>query len=142
MTNFTKNIMIAAAAVVVVAGGASAQTLKAEIPFPFQASGKALPAGAYKVTVYQAAAGPAFRISSVGGKDTVLLLPGAAGDPKTAWVANGMPVLTFECATNRCALAGIWANTSMRAYDIPHSKISRDEVASAETVVMRPAKSE
>ena len=38
MTNFTKNMTIAAAALVVAAGVAGAQTIKAEVPFGFPGS--------------------------------------------------------------------------------------------------------
>src|SRR6185295_13605140 len=128
MTSFTKRIMIAAAAVVVVTGSASAQSLKAEIPFAFRAGASAMPAGEYSVSVVQGVTGPAFRISNAASHKSVLLLPGAQTDPQKAWVARGVPVLTFECATSRCALAGIWANTAARLYEIPHVKVSRDEV--------------
>jgi hypothetical protein len=142
MTSFTKRIMIAAAGVVIAAASASAQTLKAEIPFAFRAGGAVMQPGVYRVDVQQGATGPSFRISNLASHQTALLLPGASDEPHKAWVASGKPVLSFECTTSRCALAGIWPSYASRSYAIPHAKMSRDEVASIETVVMRPSKGE
>src|SRR5271169_4577719 len=50
MTNFTMKMMVAAATVVVAAGTASAQNLKADIPFTFRAGGKVMAAGTYRVS--------------------------------------------------------------------------------------------
>ena len=96
--------------------------------------------GVYRVDVLQGATGPSFRISSLASHQTALLLPGASDEPHKAWVASGKPVLSFECTTT--SIAGIWPSYASRSYDIPHAKMSRDEVASIETIVMRPTKGE
>ncbi len=49
MKKLTTKLMIAAAALVVAAGAASAQTMKAEIPFAFRAGDKVMAAGTYRV---------------------------------------------------------------------------------------------
>ena len=52
MKNLTTNLMLAAIALAAASGVASAQQLKAEIPFSFRAQGTLVPAGPYTVTKY------------------------------------------------------------------------------------------
>jgi hypothetical protein len=49
MKNLTMKMMVLAAALVVVGGVASAQSMKAEIPFRFQAAGAWLEPGTYSI---------------------------------------------------------------------------------------------
>src|SRR2546422_502319 len=74
MTNFTKNLTLAAAALVVAAGAASAQTiaLKVDIPFAFQVAGKAMPAGAYRVTNVSSNSTAVFALQTPGSSVVVL----------------------------------------------------------------------
>ncbi|MBZ5617544.1 MAG: hypothetical protein LAQ69_02240 [Acidobacteriia bacterium] len=140
MTNLTTRVMIAAATLVVAAGGASAQTLKAEIPFTFRASGVVMQAGTYRVNVDKLTGRPMFRLWSANDHRSVILLSGASRDPDKAWTASGNPVLSFECADSHCALAGIWTGNAMPAYTFPRPKAGRDEPTRTALVVMRPDK--
>jgi len=140
MTNFTTRMMIAAATLVVAAGSASAQVLKAEIPFTFRAGGVVLAAGTYEVSADQKSGRPTYRLWSATEHRSILLLAGASRDPKKEWKASGTPVLSFECGISHCALAEIWAGTAIPAYTFPRPKLGRDEPTHTALVVMRPDK--
>ena len=138
MTNFTTRMMIAAATLVVAAGSASAQSLKAEIPFAFRAGGVVMPAGTYRVKTDNHLGGhPYFEIRSVAGGRSVLLVGTAPHDPNKAWAAAGEPVLSFECGVGRCALAEVWNGPEKSAYAVPRPKLGRDEATHTALVVMR-----
>ena len=142
MTNFTKKMMIAAAAVVVASGVASAQTMKAEIPFTFQA-GKSAPmaAGTYHISsIYHATGTAMFRLASEDGHTAILLVPNGAGDPKAEWEAAGNPLLNFECGANRCALVGLWTGARNPAYRLSRPKAGAEEPMRTAVVAMRPEK--
>jgi hypothetical protein len=140
MTNFTTRMMIAAATVVVAAGAASAQTLKAEIPFTFRANGAVMAAGTYKVSQISHTGTPIFQVRGDTGQGAVLLVPLVAGDPDKSWVAKGMPVLSFACGPSRCALAQIWAGGP--AYTIRQVDTGKDEPVRVALIEMRSVKSE
>ena len=141
MTNFTTRMMIAAATLVVAAGSASAQIMKAEIPFTFRAAGVVLPAGTYQVSaVSQGSGAPLFVLRNVQEHRSVLLLGSADIDTQKAWVASGNPVLSFECGVSHCAVSAIWAGSTSPAYSFPRPKLGRDEPARTALVVMRPDK--
>src|SRR5258708_35623931 len=76
MTNFTTRMMIAAATLVVAAGGASAQTLKAEIPFTFRAGGVVMEAGKYTVVANHKSGQPGDRRYNENEQRSILLLGG------------------------------------------------------------------
>ena len=139
MTNFTFRMTIAAATLLVAAGAASAQTLKAEIPFTFRAGDKLMTAGAYRVdTSHNNGGAPVFRIRSMDGSDAVLVMAASAGDAKKAWRDAGNAVLAFECAANRCALTQLYDGTSAPAYKFHYRAPGKDEPTRTAYVVMRP----
>jgi hypothetical protein len=142
MTNFTTRMVIAAATLVVAAGSASAQAMKAEIPFAFRAGGVVMAAGTYQVRATTQSSGyHYFQIRSVDGGPSVLLVGTAPRDPQKEWAAAGKPVLSFECGIGHCALAQVWNGTARSAYSIPRPKLGRDEEPThTAVVVMRPDK--
>jgi hypothetical protein len=141
MTNFTTRMMIAAATLVVAAGSASAQTMKAEIPFTFRAAGVVLPAGTYVVTDISRGSGvPQFTLRSAQEPRSVILMGTANIDPRKAWVASGNPVLSFECGVSHCALSAIWTGYTKPAYKFARPKLGRDEPTREALVVMQPNK--
>jgi len=143
MTNFTKRLMVAAATLVVAAGAASAQTLKAEIPFTFRTGTVVMPAGTYRISpIYQSGGQIMFRLGSYDGHNAVLLVPKAFGDPRMTWADSGNPVLTFECGVSRCALVGLWTGPETPAYVLPRPKLGRDEPARVATIAMRVDKAD
>jgi hypothetical protein len=138
MTNFTTRMMIAAATLVVAAGSASAQMLKAEIPFTFRAGDVVMAAGTYQVKTTTLQSGmPLYQIRSVDGGRSALLIGTTPHDPQKEWAAGGEAVLSFECGTGRCALAEIWNGLARSAYSVPRPKLGRDEPVRTAVVVMR-----
>src|SRR5215469_11165447 len=126
MKSMTTKWMMVAAALAIATGAASAQTLKAEIPFAFRAGDKVMTPGTYTVRVERH-----FVILSNYETEQHSILPsGVPGDPSKAWVAKGKPVMTFACAVSRCELASLWPGSGATAMSYPHRRLGRDETAS------------
>jgi hypothetical protein len=120
MTNFTKNFLVAAAALAVAAGGASAQSLKADIPFAFQVHGKVMPAGTYRVD--QITAADVYRFRNDHSGQAVLVLPATKHDARKEWKAEGSAKLAFECGPASCALTELWDGTARPSYTFHRPK--------------------
>ncbi len=105
--NFTKSIIFAAAAFTL-AGAASAEGLKAEIPFAFQVGNKLMQPGTYEVHRVNTNAMTIFRLSNTATGEPALAAPGVAHDAAREWKADGKPRLAFECGTSRCSLSELW----------------------------------
>ena len=141
MTNFTTKMMIAATTLLVAAGCASAQTLKAEIPFNFRVANKVLPAGTYQLSnVHMTSGNTVFRIT--GSEGAVLALPKSSGDADRAWAAARQPVLSFECVESRCSLAKVYTGTGSSAYNISHPKAGAGEPVRMATVFLHADKAD
>src|SRR5437660_9831677 len=128
-------MMIAAVTLVVAAGSASAQVLKAEIPFPFRAGGVVMAAGEYMVIANQKNGQPVYRLWSEQEHRSILVLATSSSDPEKAWKASGSPVLSFECGVSHCALSAIWAGPATPAYTFSRPKLGRDEPTHTAPVV-------
>jgi hypothetical protein len=140
-TTFKTRMMIAAAALVVSAGVASAQSMKAEIPFTFRAGDKIMTAGTYLVTPTRHLSGAvSFRVLKTDNENRVLLLALPGEDPKAEWKATGQAVLTFQCVASNCALAGVWTGIDHPAYRFPHPRMDRNEPTHIATVVLEVQK--
>jgi len=125
----TTKMMFAAAALTIVSGVASAQPLKATIPFSFRFGAKVYTAGTYSVDVQDG------RKVFLYSRDThtgAIALSMGATKPNREWLDKGEPVLQFTCGT-RCELASIWAG-GPTALAMPHHKLGRDEVATTRVV--------
>lgn len=143
MTNLTTRMMIAAATVVVAAGVASAQSMKAEIPFSFRAGNTMMAAGTYQVTnLGLQSGGPMFRLAAAGGRNTIALLPRAASDAKKDWEKAGNPLLRFECAGANCFLAAVWTGPGTPQYNFSHPKLGIEGPYRVATVALRPERGE
>jgi len=143
MTNFTTRMIFRAAILVVAAGAASAQTLKAEIPFKFWAGDAVMAPGSYRVTAISMLSGrPTIRLNTVDGQHPVLLVPVAEGDPQKTWQAAGNPVLSFQCTATRCSLTTIWDGPFTPAYRMPMHKLGNDEPVRTALIEMHPEKTE
>ena len=112
MTNFTKNLLVAAAALAVAAGAASAQPLQADIPFAFEVNGNVLSAGTYRVD-HISNLGHVYRF--MGGQESAIVLAASEHDAQKAWKAAGNGKLAFECGPNRCVLVELWDGTGRPA---------------------------
>ena len=144
MKSLTMRFAIAAAAFVAAAGVASAQTMEAKIPFAFHASGKALPAGTYRVTLkYGSSSVPTVKISNRGTGESSLTMALAGTDPQKAWVAFGNAVLLFQCGSSACALQQVWmGDTGSPSYRVPMPKGAKEDYRITAEVVMHRTASE
>ena len=130
MTRLTTKLMIAAAALVA-AGAASAQTMKADIPFAFRASGKVMAPGAYQVVL--GATGNSVLIRRFK-HEAVLAMPLTRAEGKSESAK-----LVFKCGSGTCALAEIWPGYSTGGLRFATPKVDRMERASLMVVPLRPA---
>ena len=100
--------IFAAAALTAVAGSASAQALKAEIPFSFRAGTTQMGPGTYDIVVDKTSANCVFRLYNRDSNASVMLINYAQDDAAKAWVKAGLPTMSFVCTESRCALQKIW----------------------------------
>src|SRR4051812_25960655 len=77
----TLTLTFAAVAMMAAAGTASAQNLKAEIPFSFQAAGATMHPGAYSVILRSAANGTIVQIRNEDEGRSVMTLPRSVSTP-------------------------------------------------------------
>lgn len=123
MTNFMTKIMIAAATAVVAVGAASAQTLKAEIPFSFRANGVVMAPGTYRVNLDRGIGGvPFLYLYGMEAKKSVVAQARVPHDAPKAVREAGNPVLTFQCGEKMCTLTDVWAGRGEPAYGISGPK--------------------
>jgi hypothetical protein len=95
-------LTFAAAAMLAAATTASAQTMKAEIPFSFEARNVHMQAGSYIVTLSRASGAMLAEIYSVDQRRSVLALPRVSENPTTP--QSSTAILTFACTEGRCEL--------------------------------------
>jgi hypothetical protein len=122
MTNLTKNLTIAAAAMMVAAGVAGAATIKAEVPFGFQANGSNMSAGSYTVVANRESGSLILKVRNDDTHRSIMTVPYAeniqkSGEPEAS--------LTFECTGSNCALVKVAAGTG-RSFQIWKAKAEKD----------------
>ena len=128
MTRLTTKLMIAAAALVA-AGAASAQTMKADIPFAFQVSGKTMAAGTYQVDLRGNTGVVTVRSLSHGSAMAKPITHKDEGDNTAK--------LVFTCVRGNCALAEVWPGYSNNGLLFSTPKVDRREVASLAVIPLR-----
>jgi len=124
MKQLTMNLM-AAAVVVLAAGNASAQGLKAEIPFTFQVGGAVMTPGSYEVVPASNMAEKHVVLRNIDSRKSVLAMYSPT-DPAKELVAQGKAGLQFECSGARCALREIWTASGSPAYSFRTPKPGSD----------------
>ena len=135
MKTTTMNLMIATAALALAACSASAQTLKAEIPMSFHASGKLMAAGAYEIR--QVSASPAyFHVYNTQTHSAVALVPGVKADVPKAWQKDGTPRVAFECLGDSCTLRRMWNGEGAEVYTFPAPKARPGDIADRQMTVV------
>jgi hypothetical protein len=130
MKNFTTTLIIAAAALVT-AGAASAQVLKADIPFEFQAGGKVMAAGTYQV--YLRVVGGTVILKNANRNAAITAMPSSHIEG-----AEQGAKLVFRCVHGSCSLAQVWPGDSGPGLTFPTPKLDRNEVASTAVIHLRP----
>ncbi|HTS65202.1 MAG TPA: hypothetical protein VMH28_24435 [Candidatus Acidoferrales bacterium] len=125
MKNLTSKLMITAAAVAMVTGVASAESLKADIPFAFRAGGKVMAPGTYRVTTSDAK--HYVVLANFAAKDSVIAVPVAQTNPPKS---GNDPVITFDCGRGPCELVRLWTASGYPALKFSHSKSGSTEQAS------------
>ncbi len=142
MTKLTNKLMIAVAALAV-AGVASAQTLKADIPFGFRVGEKVMAPGHYLVDLRTGNGVEVFRVYNDSEHDAALAMPNIKHDPAKEWRADGKSRLAFECVDSACALSEIWTGAGYtNAYKFGHRKAHDDGTKRVAVIVAEPVKSE
>jgi hypothetical protein len=137
MKRNTLSLTIAAVAMLAAAGTASAQNMKAEIPFAFQASGTRMHPGAYSVHLSSAASGSIVQIVNEDEGRTVMALTRWTN---TAWTPiPTAAVLSFACTNGNCELSSL-RNDNGTVYSFATGKKSPETRIA--TVVLRQDRTE
>src|SRR5438046_1897465 len=120
-------LSFAAAVAAVAAGVASAQSMKADIPFSFRLGGQIYAAGSYSFGVEGVS--PRLQIRNSDTRRGGMQLASYIGDPAKEWRESGKPVLAFECGLGHCQLVQMWPGMEKPALNFPRPRMGRDEVA-------------
>src|SRR4051794_7255083 len=107
-------LMFAAVTLLAAAATLSAQSMKAEIPFNFDAASARMHSGAYAVSLDYAANGSTtVRIRNLDDRKSVMAVPLTVGQPSGAGKEpSANAVVSFLCTGGRCELAKIWDGSS------------------------------
>jgi len=124
MKSSTINLVLASAALLVASAAASAQTMKAEIPFPFEVAGTSMPAGTYILSSLNGELQFVLRNDS---HDSIFVKSQAGTDPQKEWRSSKAGVLEFVCGDG-CALTEIWTNLGHPAHNVGTSKAEAGRV--------------
>jgi hypothetical protein len=133
----TLTLTCAAVAMMAAAGTASAQNLKAEIPFPFRAAGTMMHPGAYSVKLSSASSGAIVQIRNEDEGRSIMTLPQSVSTPWNA--TDSAVVLSFACTNGNCALSSL-RNDDGTVYNFATGKKSPETRIA--TVVLRQDRSE
>ena len=129
MKSLTTKLTIAAAALFA-AGAVSAQTMKADIPFAFQAGGKVMAAGTYRVDLRSHVG--LVTIRGVGREGAVIAQPITHIDRKE-YTAK----LVFVCGRGPCTLVQVWPGYAEDGLLFRSPKLDRNEEASFAVIHLR-----
>jgi len=133
--NATFNLSIAASVLLAAVSTASAQNLKAEVPFAFDAGTTHMQAGAYSVIWQSTNSGvPLMQLRSEENRSSVLMV----GRNEYSATPAGPLALRFACVDTYCVLAAI--RTSTTVYSFPAAKITPETRIA--TVLLKPDRSE
>jgi hypothetical protein len=138
MKSLTTKVMLAAAALALATGIASAQSMKADIPFTFRVSGMVMTAGTYEVSLVSHSGGaPTLRIWNADRHESVLAIPAARMEAMT----EGNAKLVFQCGASRCSLIQVW-NGTPSGYMFNAPKMGKDEERFLAVIPLRQDKGE
>ncbi len=107
MKSLTMNMMLATAALMVASSAAmAADAVTFQIPFAFQAAGKTMASGTYRVRPANDKA--YYTLSNVRSGETVFVNALSPHDPAKEWKSQDGGALQFECTDGPCGLKQLW----------------------------------
>ena len=113
MNKTNMNLIFAAAVLTVASSAASAQTLKAAIPFNFTVAGRPMAAGTYELSAGDHQ--KRFTVRNLQSYNTVIVLSEGGRDPEKSWKSlSSDGIVQFVCGDG-CALERIWTNSGYPA---------------------------
>src|SRR6516162_4438095 len=115
MKSVTGNLTIAMALMALAGGIASAQSMRADIPFAFRVGEKLMPAGSYQLNL-TGDRREALVIRNSDRKTSALAVSSGWTMAAKSWTAAKEPMLAFDCSAGRCTLAQLWDGESRDAY--------------------------
>jgi hypothetical protein len=134
MKHRTRKWMIAAASLLVATGVASAQAMRADVPFAFRAGNTMLAPGTYRVQLKDS--GRLVILSNLATRESVLLLPTSAEVVPGEWKSLASAIMAFRCGAGQCALAQVWPGTELMSLTFHDRSPGRDERAALTLVRM------
>jgi len=141
MKTLTTNLMIATAALAAVAGSASAQSLKAEIPFTFRAGNAVMAPGEYRVNVSSTAGRSLVTLYNLDNRKSAMIVNFTVDKASPREIASGASKLAFDCAGRDCVLRNLWRDGDGVAYRFLGPKPHGDDVHTAQ-IALTPAKAD
>ena len=123
------NITLAVAALAVAAGTASAQTMKAEIPFAFRVGNRVMQPGEYRITMTNGST-PILNLLNIERHQAVLLSTAYLNDVPKQWAAEGLAKLAFLCGEGPCTVSQVWTGTGYAlSFKTPRGKNGEPHIA-------------
>jgi hypothetical protein len=141
MKRNTMHMILAAAALMLAVGTASAQSMKAEIPFAFRVGNQLMQPGEYHFRLLPSYSGAVvWRLTSDDSNSVRLAVPFARADASKEWLAAGAAKLSFNCADSSCSLNRIWSGEGdAYVFRTPHGKNGDSHIAE---IIMRPERAD
>jgi hypothetical protein len=122
MTRIAFRTTILAAAAFAAVTTASAQSMKAEIPFSFDAAGTRMQPGAYWISLKNGGSGAVVQIYNSDTRKSILTLPQLTSTAARPEYSN--PVLTFACTDGHCVLSSL-RNENASVYQFSGGKAGK-----------------
>jgi hypothetical protein len=136
MKRIATRLMFAAAVVAAVTSVASAQAMKADVPFAFRLGNDMYPAGTYRVDVsngYQFV-----KLSNMDTRRPANALVISTQDVPREWRSSETPIMAFECGLGRCQLTRVWLGYGNPALNLQRPTRTRDEIATLRVIHLSP----
>jgi hypothetical protein len=106
--------------------------LKAQIPFPFSASGAYLPSGDYTVSATNPSV---FVIRNDSTSQSVFLIRSYLLDPRK----SSVPQLIFNCVDHACALSQLWMSADGGVQlPVPRTPANPERLVATRNVALKP----
>src|SRR3954449_7836656 len=137
MKRFATKTFVMTAALAAFAVGASAQSMKAEIPFTFRAGGAVLAAGTYQINL----GNTVVRVRNADTGKGIAVMPQYRHDVDKNAVA-GAAKLWFACAGSNCVLTSLWNGADASAVVLGSPASAGKEMAEIRVVNLTVVKTE